>query len=58
MRGAYGHLHMPRGMMRPLYPSLKALAEALDPEIRALFLMNQITIARDKLVLDPRFPSA
>lgn len=58
LRGAYGHLQMPRGMMRPLYPSLEALAEVLDPEIRALFLMNQITIAKDKLVLDPRFPPA
>lgn len=58
LRGAYGHLQMPRGMMRPLYPSLEVLAEALDPEIRALFLMNKITIAKDKLVLDPRFPSA
>lgn len=58
LRGAYGHLHMPRGMMRPLYPSLQALVEALDPEIRALFLMTQITIAKDKLVLDPRFPPA
>lgn len=56
--GAYGHLQMPRGMMRPLYPSLEALAEALDPEIRALFQMTQITIAKDKLVLDPRFPPA
>lgn len=58
LRGAYGHLRMPRGMMRPLQPSLQALAEALDPEIRALFQMTQITIAKDKLVLDPRFPPA
>lgn len=58
LRGAYGHLQMPRGMMRPLHPSLEALAEALEPEIRALFLMNKITIAKDKLVLDPRFPPA
>ena len=57
-RGAYGHLQLPRGMMRPLYPTLRALAEALDPEIRALFQMNKITIAKDKLILDPRFPSA
>lgn len=57
-RGAYGHLEMPRGMMRPLYPSLRALAEALDPEIRALFQMTKVTIAKDKLVLDPRFPPA
>ncbi len=58
LRGAYGHLQLPRGMMRPIHPSLEALAEALDPEIRALFQMTQITIAKDKLVLDPRFPSA
>ncbi|WP_395747229.1 hypothetical protein [Prosthecobacter sp.] len=58
LRGAYGHLQMPRGMMRPLDPSLRALADALAPEIRALFQMTQITIAKDKLVLDPRFPSA
>ena len=43
-------------MMRLLHPSLEALAKALDPEIRALFQMNQITIAKGKLVLDPRFP--
>ena len=55
LRGAYGHLQMPRGMMRLLYPSLEAVAAALDPEIRALFQMNQITIAKGKLVLDPRF---
>lgn len=58
LRGAYGHLEMPRGMMRPLYPVLRAVAEALDPEIRALFQMTRITIAKDKLVLDPRFPTA
>lgn len=58
LRGAYGHLEMPRGMMRPLYPVLRAVAEALDPEIRALFQMTTITIAKDKLVLDPRFPTA
>ncbi len=56
LRGAYGHLQMPRGMMRLLHPALEALAKALDPEIRALFQMNQITIAQGKLVLDPRFP--
>lgn len=58
LRGAYGHLEMPRGMMRPLYPALRSVADALDPEIRALFQMTKITIAKDKLVLDPRFPSA
>jgi hypothetical protein len=57
LRGAFGHLRLPRGMMRPLYPALRVLAEALDPEIRALFQMTQITVARDKLVLDSRFTS-
>lgn len=58
LRGAYGHLQMPRGMMRPLYPSLSAVADALDPEIRTLFQMTKITITKDKLLLDPRFPPA
>ena len=58
LRGAYGHLHMPRGMMRPLYPALRAVAETLDPEIKALFQMTRITIAKDKLLRDPRFPTA
>ena len=58
LRGAYGHLNLPRGMMRPLYPAMKAVEQALDPELRALFQMTKITIAKDKLVLDPRFPSA
>lgn len=56
--GAYGHLEVPRGMLRPLFPVLKAVADAMDPEIRALFQMTNITLAKDKLVLDPRFPSA
>jgi len=58
LKGAYGHLEVPRGLMRPLYPALRSIAEALDPEIRALFQMTRITFAKDKLVLDPRFPPA
>ena len=58
LRGSYGHLDLPRGMMRPLYPMLRSVAAALDPEIKALFQMTKITIAKDKLVLDPRFPPA
>ncbi len=58
LRGAYGHLRVPRGLMRPLYPSLSAVADALDPEIRTLFQMTKITITKDKLLLDPRFPPA
>jgi hypothetical protein len=55
--GSLGHLRLPRGMMRPLEPALGTVAEALDPEIRALFQMTQITLAKDKLVLDSRFTS-
>lgn len=54
--GAYGHLPVPRGMLRPLAPVLRGLGEALSPEIQALFQMNQVNIARGKLLLDPRFP--
>jgi hypothetical protein len=54
--GAYGHLPVPRGMLRPLAPVLRGLGEALRPEIQALFQMNQVNIARGKLLLDPRFP--
>lgn len=56
--GAFGHLDLPRGMMRPLYPTLDTVTDALDQEIRALFQMTQISLAKDKLVLDSRFPSA
>lgn len=55
--GALGHLNLPRGMMRPLEPALRVVGEALDPEVRALFQMTQITVAKDKLVLDSRFTS-
>ena len=55
--GALGHLGLPRGFMRPLDPALRVVADALDPEIRALFQMTQITVAKDKLVLDSRFTS-
>jgi hypothetical protein len=55
--GALGHLNLPRGLMRPLEPALRVVAEALDPEVRALFQMTQITVAKDKLVLDSRFTS-
>lgn len=54
--GSYGHLEVPRGLMRPLAPALENLAKVLQEEIQALFQMNQIQLAQDKLVLDPRFP--
>lgn len=54
--GAYGHLAVPRGFLRPLAPALRGLSDALHEEIQALFQMNEVTFAQNKLVLDPRFP--
>ena len=54
--GAYGHLAVPRGFLRPLVPALRGLSEALHEEIQALFQMNEVTVAQNKLVLDPRYP--
>lgn len=54
--GAYGHLRVPRGLLRPLSPALKSLSQTLHEEIQALFQMNEVRIAQGKLVLDPRFP--
>lgn len=54
--GRYGHLQVPRGMLRPLAPALESLSRVLKDEIQSLFQMNQIQLAQDKLVLDPRFP--
>jgi hypothetical protein len=53
--GSYGHLRVPRGLLRPMAPMLAAAGDALQPEIQALFQMNQVRLAKDKLVLDPRF---
>ncbi len=55
--GAFGHLRLMRGLMRPLFPTLDTVTDALDQEIQALFQMTQITLAKDKLVLDSRFPT-
>ena len=54
--GAYGHLKVSRGLLRPLSPALRSLSEVLQEEIQALFQMNQVRIAEGKLLLDPRFP--
>jgi hypothetical protein len=54
--GAYGHLQVPRGLMRPLRPALMSLSTTLKEEIQTLFQMNQVRIAEGKLSLDPRFP--
>jgi hypothetical protein len=56
--GAYGRLNVPRGMLHPAKAVLAHLAEALRPELDALFAMNKVKIVEDKLQLDPRFPDA
>ena len=53
--GSYGHLQVPHGLLRPLLPVLESLHLAREPDVRALFPMNQVRLAKDKLVLDPRF---
>ncbi len=53
--GAYGRLNVPRGLLHPAKNALARLAGALEPEINALFQMNQVEITGDKLLLDPRF---
>lgn len=55
LRGAYGRLEVPRAMLTPLIPALKELARACKPEIQALFKLPQIRLAKDKVVLNPRF---
>jgi len=55
LKGAYGRLQVPRGLLHPVKQTLAQLATTLQPEIDALFQMNQIRIAEHKLQLDPRF---
>ncbi len=53
--GAYGQLQVPRGALTPLVPALRELANAADPELKALFKIPKIRLTKDKLQLDPRF---
>lgn len=53
-RGSYGRLPVLRGMMCALMPALDSLSAALEDEIHAVFQMNQIRFAQDKVTLDPR----
>ena len=54
-RGAYGRMSVARGFMLPVMPAYEALGRTLAPEIGLLLNMTKIHIAKDKLVLDPRF---
>lgn len=55
VKGAYGRLPVARGFILPVLPAYQALAAACDAELKKLFNMTKIQIAKDKLVLDPRF---
>jgi hypothetical protein len=55
LRGAYGRLAVPRGLLLPLIPALNDLAQGFEPEIKALFKMPKIHLNKNKLSLDPRF---
>ena len=55
LSGAYGKLEVGRGLLLPLMPTLEKLAGACKPEIDALFKLPNIRIAKDKIVLDPKF---
>lgn len=53
--GAYGRMAVARGFMTPVMPAYEALLKALDPETKLVLNMTKIRLAKDKLVLDPRF---
>ncbi len=53
--GQYGSLRVPRVLLSPLRPALERLAEACQPEIQALLTLPRLSVAKEKLVLDPTF---
>jgi len=54
-RGAYGSLPVSRGFLTPAIPAMEELVRACDPEIKAIFKLPHLRIAKDKLVLDAKF---
>jgi hypothetical protein len=55
LRGSYGRLEVPRMLLTPVRPVISALAAACQPEIQALLTVPRLSIAKEKLVLDPTF---
>ena len=53
--GSYGALSVPRLCITPLRPALRELARACQPEVQALLSLPRLSIAKEKLVLDPIF---
>jgi hypothetical protein len=55
LRGAYGHLQVPRGLLMPLRPVLETLRQQHAAELAALFAIPRFRFAPGKLVLAPKF---
>lgn len=53
--GSYGRLAVPRLCLTPVRPALRELARACQPEVQALLSLPRLSIAKEKLVLDPVF---
>ena len=53
--GAYGHLEVMRGFLRPMVPTFRRLGDVFETDIEQLFRMNKVEIRDGKLMLDPRF---
>lgn len=53
--GAYGRMPVVRGFLAPVIPAYQELARACSPEIGSILSMTKIRIAKNKLILDPRF---
>jgi len=53
--GQYGSLRVPRVLLTPVRPALERLAESCQPEIQALLTLPRLSVAKEKLVLDPTF---
>lgn len=53
--GAYGRMPVARGFLAPLMPAFASLAKSCTPEIKSVLNMTKIHLAKDKLVLDPRY---
>jgi hypothetical protein len=55
LRGSYGRLSVPRALLPPLVPTLRALQRTCDAEITALLKIPRPKISENILELDPKF---
>jgi hypothetical protein len=54
-RGAYGALPVPRALLPPMLPALQELVHACQSEIDGFFKLPHIKLAKNKVVLNPKF---